>query len=139
MSELVRFSVAIPQELLSQLDQLAARRGLRKNRSELIRDLIRQSIVEDQWTDPDASIIGTLSIVYDHSTPDLQKKLDRILLTAHEKIISSMRIHLDEENCLEVIAMRGRSAEISHLAESLLGVKGVKHGCLTSTTTGGAL
>ena len=139
MSELVRFSVAMPEDLLVSFDNLVARRGLAKNRSEVIRDLVREALIEEQWRDPDAIIVGTLTLVFDHHTPDLQNKLDHIQHAAHDKIISTMHIHLDGHYCLEIIAMRGASAEISAIAESLLGVKGVKHGRLTATTTGIAL
>jgi CopG family nickel-responsive transcriptional regulator len=136
VSELVRFSVAIPEDLLMSFDNLVARRGLAKNRSEVIRDLMRKALVDEQWHDPDAVIIGTLTLVFDHHTSDLQSKLDQIQHTSHDKIISAMHIHLDAHNCLEIIAMRGRSSEVSEIAESLLGIKGVKHGHLTATTTG---
>ena len=136
MSELVRFSVAMPAELLTQFDSLVARRGLAKNRSEVIRDLVRESLVSEEWDDPDAEIVGTLSIVYSHHARDLQGKLDHIQHTHHGMIVSSMHVHLDAHNCLEVIVLRGQSHLIRRLAESILGVKGVKHGNLSATTTG---
>ncbi|MCL2631546.1 MAG: nickel-responsive transcriptional regulator NikR [Coriobacteriia bacterium] len=133
MSELVRFSVAMPEELLMHFDNLVARRGLAKNRSEVIRDLVREALIEEQWDDPDAIIVGTLTLVFDHHASDLQNKLDHIQHTAHNKIISAMHIHLDAHNCLEIIAMRGKCSEIAEIADSLLGIKGVKHGNLTTT------
>lgn len=136
MGELVRFSVAMPEELLVQFDNLVARRGLAKNRSEVIRDLVRESLVDEEWEDPEAEIVGTLTLVFDHHTPDLQNKLDLIQHSYHEKIISTMHVHLDSHNCLEVIIMRGSSMQIRSIAESILGIKGVKHGRLTTTTTG---
>ncbi|MDR1082515.1 MAG: nickel-responsive transcriptional regulator NikR [Coriobacteriales bacterium] len=136
MSELVRFSVAIPDDLLMQFDNLVARRGLAKNRSEVIRDLIRDALVDEEWDDPVQEIVGTLSIVFNHHASDLQNKLDQIQHAHHKKIISTMHIHLDAHNCLEVIVLRGRSDEVRAIAESILGVKGVKHGHLTATTTG---
>jgi CopG family nickel-responsive transcriptional regulator len=136
MSELVRFSVAIPEDLLMQFDNLVARRGLAKNRSEVIRDLIRDALVDEEWDDPLQEIVGTLTIVFNHHASDLQNKLDQIQHTHHDKIISAMHIHLDAHNCLETIVLRGRSDEIRGIAENILGVKGVKHGRLTTTTTG---
>jgi CopG family nickel-responsive transcriptional regulator len=136
MSELVRFSVAIPEDLLMQFDNLVARRGLAKNRSEVIRDLIRDALVDEEWDDPLQEIVGTLTVVFNHHASDLQNKLDQIQHAHHERIISAMHIHLDAHNCLEVIVLRGRSDEIRGIAESILGVKGVKHGRLTATTTG---
>ena len=136
MSELVRFSVAMPEDLLIPFDNLVAKRGLAKNRSEVIRDLVREALVREQWDDPEATIIGTLTLVFSHHSSDLQKKLDRKQYSAHEMIMSTLRIHLDDRNCLEVIVMRGRAAEIVALANSLLGIKGVTHGNLTVTTSG---
>jgi CopG family nickel-responsive transcriptional regulator len=136
MSELVRFSVAVPEDLLMQFDNLVARRGLAKNRSEVIRDLIRDALVDEEWDDSMQEIVGTLTLVFNHHASDLQNKLDQIQHSHHDKIISAMHIHLDAHNCLEVIAMRGQSSEIRQIAESILGVKGVKHGRLTTTTTG---
>jgi CopG family nickel-responsive transcriptional regulator len=136
MSELVRFSVAVPEDLLIQFDNLVARRGLAKNRSEVIRDLIRDALVDEEWDDSLQEIVGTLTIVFNHHASDLQNKLDQIQHSHHDKIISAMHIHLDAHNCLEVIAMRGQSSEIRRIAENILGVKGVKHGRLTTTTTG---
>ncbi|MDR2106235.1 MAG: nickel-responsive transcriptional regulator NikR [Coriobacteriales bacterium] len=136
MSDLVRFSVAIPEDLLMQFDNLVARRGLAKNRSEVIRDLIRDALVDEEWDDPIQEIVGTLTIVFNHHASDLQNKLDQIQHSHHERIISAMHIHLDAHNCLEVVVLRGRSDEIRGIAESILGVKGVKHGRLTTTTTG---
>ncbi len=136
MSELVRFSVAMPEELLMQFDNLVARRGLAKNRSEVIRDLVRESLVDEEWDNPHAEIVGTLTIVFSHHASDLNEKLDSIQHAHHDKIVSSMHVHLDAHNCLEVIIMRGESKTIREIADSVLGVKGVKHGRLTATTTG---
>jgi CopG family nickel-responsive transcriptional regulator len=136
MSELVRFSVAMPDDLLMQFDNLVARRGLAKNRSEVIRDLVRDALVDEEWDDPDQEIVGTLSIVFNHHATDLQSKLDHVQHSHHDQIISAMHIHLDAHNCLEVIALRGKSDDIRYIADSILGVKGVKHGRLTTTTTG---
>ena len=136
MNELQRFSVAIPEDLLIQFDNLVARRGLAKNRSEVIRDLIREALVGEEWDDPEQEIVGTLTIVFTHHASDLQSKLDQVQHAHHDKIISAMHVHLDAHNCLEVIVMRGRSADVRSIAEVILGVKGVKHGRLTATTTG---
>jgi CopG family transcriptional regulator, nickel-responsive regulator len=136
MSELSRFSVAIPEELLMAFDGLVARRGIAKNRSEVIRDLIRDALVDEEWENPEAEIVGTLTLVFNHHASDLQSKLDQIQHTHHELIISSMHVHLDAHNCLEVIAMKGRNADIQAIADAILGVKGVMHGQLSTTTTG---
>lgn len=136
MGELVRFSVAVPEDLLAQFDNLVARRGVAKNRSEVLRDLIRDALVNEEWDDPMQEIVGTLTLVFNHHASDLQSKLDRLQHKHHEQIVSAMHVHLDAHNCLEVIVLKGRSDEIRLLAENILGVKGVKHGQLSTTTTG---
>jgi CopG family nickel-responsive transcriptional regulator len=126
----------MPEELLMQFDNLVARRGLAKNRSEVIRDLVRDALVDEEWDDPEQEIVGTLTIVFSHHAADLQGKLDQIQHDNYQRIISTMHIHLDAHNCLEVIVMRGRSADVRGIADNILGIKGVKHGRLTATTTG---
>ncbi|NTU89416.1 MAG: nickel-responsive transcriptional regulator NikR [Actinobacteria bacterium] len=135
-SDLVRFSIAMPEDLLIAFDELVTRRGIAKNRSEVIRDLVRDALVDEEWDNPAQEIVGTLTMVYNHHANDLSDKLDSVQHTHHEQIISAMHIHLDAHNCLEVIAMRGSSDDIRSIADSLLGIKGVKHGRLTTTTTG---
>jgi CopG family nickel-responsive transcriptional regulator len=98
--------------------------------------LIREALVDEEWDDPEQEIVGTLTIVFTHHASDLQNKLDQVQHSHHDKIISAMHVHLDAHNCLEVIVMRGRSGDIRGIAEAILGVKGVKHGRLTATTTG---
>ena len=126
----------MPENLLVQFDNLVACRGLAKNRSEVIRDLVRDALVDEEWEDPDQEIVGTLTIVFSHHAFDLQGKLDQVQHAHHDKIISTMHVHLDAHNCLEVIVMRGKSETIRGIADAILGVKGVKHGRLTATTTG---
>jgi CopG family nickel-responsive transcriptional regulator len=139
MSELVRFSVAMPVDLLEQFDQLVERRGLAKNRSEVIRDLVREMLVDEEWTDPSQEIVGTLTIVFDHHSTDLKGKIDHIQHDHHDSIISTMHVHLDAHNCLETIVLRGTSELVRSIADAILGMKGVKHGRLTATTTGSSL
>lgn len=133
---LVRFSVAMPEDLLMAFDGLVARRGVTRNRSEVIRDLVRNALVDEEWSDPNQEIVGTLTMVYNHHASNLTETLDAIQHEHYQQIISSMHVHLDAHNCLEVIAMRGRSSDIHVIADALLGTKGVKHGRLTTTTTG---
>lgn len=135
MSELVRFSVAMPEDLMEELDRYAARRGNAKNRSEAIRDLVRGALVEEEVEDPDSMIFGTLTMVFNHHSNDLRDKLDAIQHEHVHEIISTVHVHLDEENCLEVVLMRGQSRTIRSIADALLGTKGVLHGKLVVTTT----
>ena len=139
MGKLVRFGVAMNEELLGKFDELVERRGIATNRSEAVRDLVRDALVDEQWEAPDAEIIGTITMVFDHHANDLSDKLDTLQHANHELIVSSMHVHLDAHNCLEVIVVRGTSAQVRTIADGLLGTKGVKHGKLVSTTTGSHL
>ena len=136
MGKLVRFGVAMDEDLLSKFDELVARRGSATNRSEAVRDLVRDALVDEQWEAPDEEIVGTITMVFDHHANDLAEKLDSLQHAHHDKVVSSMHVHLDAHNCLEVIVVRGGSGEIRTIAEALLGTKGVKHGKLVTTTAG---
>ena len=136
MGKLVRFGVAMDEELLGRFDELVSRRGVATNRSEAVRDLVRDALVDEQWEAPDEEIVGTITMVFDHHANDLAEKLDSLQHAHHEKVVSSMHVHLDAHNCLEVIVVRGASSDIRDIAGALLGTKGVKHGKLVTTTTG---
>jgi CopG family transcriptional regulator, nickel-responsive regulator len=136
MGALARFGVAMDEDLLARFDDLVARRGVGVNRSEAIRDLVRDALVDAEWEDSAGEIIGTITMVFDHHASDLSDKLDSLQHAHHEHIVSSMHVHLDAHNCLEVIVVRGTSGQVRAIAEGLLGTKGVKHGKLVSTTTG---
>ena len=133
--ELMRFSVAMPEDLLMQFDRLVARRGLAKNRSEVIRDLVRDALVEEESGIPGREVMGTLTIVYNHHSNDLQQKLHHIQHEFLENIVSSMHVHVDEHNCLEVIVLKGESSLVQDIANMILGTKGVKNGKLVTTVT----
>lgn len=135
-NDLMRFSVAMPENLLVQFDRLVARRGLAKNRSEVIRDLVREALVEEECATPGREIMGTLTIVYSHHASDLQNKLHEIQHHYYGNIVSSMHVHLDEDNCLEVIVLRGETGTVQDIANIILGTRGVKNGRLVTTTTG---
>ena len=134
--DLVRFSVAVPEDLLDSFDQLVQRRGLAKNRSEALRDLIRAALVEDECAQPGAQIMGTLTIVYNHHTSDLKEKLDGIQHSHFENVVSTMHVHLDHHNCLETIVLRGRAEIVQEIADRILGTKGVITGKLVQTAVG---
>ena len=133
--ELMRFSVAMPEDLLMQFDRLVARRGLATNRSEVIRDLVREALVEEECGIPGREVMGTLTIVYNHHSNDLQQKLHHIQHEFLENIVSSMHVHVDEHNCLEVIVLKGESSLVQDIANMILGTKGVKNGKLVTTVT----
>lgn len=135
-SDLVRFSIAIPASLLDEFDEYTAQRGLLVNRSEAIRGLIRDALVTDSESEnPAAHIVGSITIIFDHHTPDLTRKIDNVEHNYPDEIISSMHVHLDHHNCLEVIAVRGLSYKIHELANCLLGIKGITYGKLTTAAT----
>jgi CopG family transcriptional regulator, nickel-responsive regulator len=135
MADLVRFGVSIPDDLLEKFDQLISGKGY-TNRSEAIRDLIRDRLVEDQWSESGHDVVGTVTVVYNHEQSDLAQKLTEIQHKKHDLIVSSVHVHLDHHNCLEVLIMRGVSDEVRKAGELLISTRGVKHGKITMTTTG---
>jgi CopG family transcriptional regulator, nickel-responsive regulator len=135
MSELVRFGVSIPDDLLEKFDILITQKGY-TNRSEAIRDLIRDRLVEDQWGQDEHEVVGTVTVVYNHEQSDLAQKLTEIQHRKHDLIVSAVHVHLDAHNCLEVLIMRGRADEVRKAGQLLISTRGVKHGKITTTTTG---
>jgi len=130
-----RFGVSIPDELLRGLDKLAGKKGY-ANRSEAIRDLIRDRFVEEEWAAVKGEVIGTITLVYNHHSHELADKLTDLQHTYCRNIISSTHIHLDQHNCLEVLIVRGKGRKIKEIADRLIATKGVKHGKLVMTSTG---
>lgn len=133
--ELVRFSVAVPEDMLAGFDALIARRGDARNRSEAIRDLMRAALVRENLRTPDEQVIGSLTMIYDHHTGDLTRRLDEVQHDYTDEIVSTMHVHLDHHNCLEILALRGTGARIYELADRLLSLRGVRHGKLTCSAT----
>ena len=134
MSKLVRFGVSLEQDLLEKFD----RHTKEKNytcRSEAFRDLIRQELVGKQWASG-GEIAGAITLIYDHHKRELVNKLMDIQHNFGDMIISSQHVHLDHNNCLEIIAVKGSPKEAQKLSDSLKSVKGVKHGTLSMSTTG---
>ena len=135
-SDLVRFSIAMPVDLLVQFDALVARRGLAKNRSEVVRDLVRDALISEESSIPGTEVMGTLTIVFNHHASDVQEKLHEVQHHNVGLIVSTTPVHLDEDNCLEVIILRGETTDVHAIADRILGTKGVKNGGLIVTTTG---
>lgn len=129
----------MPDDLLRAFDAQTARRGTSGNRSEAIRDLIRASLVKEEERRPDAEVIGSLTMIYDHHTGDLTRRLDEVQHDYTAEIVSTMHVHLDHHNCLEILAVKGRGARVYELADKLLGLRGVKHGELTCAATESSL
>ena len=138
MSELSRIGVAIDSELLDKFDRLIKQRGY-TNRSEAFRDLIRDELVERTWESPDSHVVGTITLVYNHHVRLLNEKLTDIQHDFHRAILSTLHVHLDHDHCLEVLVVRGKSAEVRKVADVLISTKGVKHGRLSLSTSGAEL
>lgn len=135
MSSVVRFGVSIDARLLDRFDALISDKAY-VNRSEALRDLIRGSLVEQQWEAGDAEAVGTVTLVYDHHSHDLAEKLTGYQHSHHHEIVSTLHVHLDADHCLEVVVLRGVAREIRRIADGLIGTRGVKHGKFVATTTG---
>jgi CopG family nickel-responsive transcriptional regulator len=138
MGQLSRIGVAIDSTLLSKFDALISRRGY-TNRSEAFRDLIRDELVERAWEQPDAPVVGTVTLVYDHHVRMLSDKLTDLQHDHYHHVLSTLHVHLDHDNCLEVLVLRGKASAVRKLADALIATKGVKHGRLTITTPGSNL
>ena len=134
MSQLTRTGLSIDRELLAKFDVAISKRNY-KNRSEAVRDLIRDHLVGEE-ADSNKVVVGTLTIVYDHHRPNLTEKLVDAQHHAGGSVLAATHVHLDHHNCLEVVIMKGRSKELRHLADHILSLRGVKHGQLVITSTG---
>lgn len=135
MNEIIRFGVSLTDNLLKKFDRLIERKGY-TNRSEAIRDLIRDSLVQEEWNAGAEETLGTITLVYNHHTRVLADVLTHLQHRYYQAILSTTHIHLDEHNCLEVLIVRGKGEEIKKISDRLIGTKGVKHGKLSLTTTG---
>ena len=130
-----RFGVSMDDELLGKLDSIVERRRY-PNRSEAIRDLVRASLVEDDWSASAGEVIGVLVIVFDHHQRELSS---RLLEKEHGRIgdmLATLHLHLDHDNCLEAKVIRGKPEEVQLLADELMAMKGVKFGRLIPATAG---
>ncbi|MEM2924482.1 MAG: nickel-responsive transcriptional regulator NikR [Methanocellales archaeon] len=120
--------------LLRKFDEVIEEKGY-MNRSEAIRDLIRDFLVSEEW-ERGKEVIGSLTLLYDHEVRGVDEKLTDIQHSHHAHIISSMHVHLDERNCIEVLVIKGVSEEVKKIADTLISARGVKHGKLVMTSTG---
>lgn len=132
---LMRFGVSLEKELLSRFDSLSRARKY-PNRSEAIRDLIRDALVRDEWSSLKGEVTAVISLVYDHHKRELVGNLINIQHDHQGMVVASQHIHLDHDNCLEVVIVKGRAEAARSLAARLRSAKGVKHGELVMTTTG---
>ena len=130
-----RYTVSMDGQLLAKFDSLIARKGY-ANRSEAIRDLIRAALVEDEWARADEKVAATVTLVYDHHRRQIAETLAEIQHHHHDLVVSATHVHLDNENCLEVVILRGKASAVRALADDLIACKGVKHGKTVMTTEG---
>jgi CopG family transcriptional regulator, nickel-responsive regulator len=134
MSELARTGLSIDPELLERFDRAIAAKNY-KNRSEAVRDLIRDYLVSEE-AEENKVVVGTLTIVYDHHRPNLTERLVDAQHHAGGAVLAATHVHLDHHNCLEVVIMKGRSRGLRELADRIISLRGVKHGRLVITSTG---
>jgi len=134
MADLVRFSVSLEKELLTKFDK-----HIKKNnyptRSKAIGDLIRENLIKKEWIEG-KEVVGAITLVYNHHKRELVNRLTCVQHDFHQVIISSQHIHLDEDNCVEIVVVKGKPKQVEKLAYNLKSTKGVKHGSLTMATTG---
>ncbi len=133
MGNLSRIGVSIDSELLERFDSFIAHQGY-DNRSEAFRDLIRDRLVGSVVVAPNALVVGTVTLIYDHHTRLLPEKLTDLQHKSHAIVISTLHAHLDHENCLEVVVLRGKSKDVQKLADRLISTKGVQHGRLVMSS-----
>lgn len=134
MEQIERIGVSLDKSLLTDFDKLIAKKGY-QSRSEAIRDLIREQLSRDKTTDPEATAMAVVCLVYDHHATQLMQKLTHLQHSHLLQTISSLHIHLDEHDCMEVIVLKGKVGEINGTAEKILSTKGVKLGKINLIST----
>ncbi|MDL2279791.1 nickel-responsive transcriptional regulator NikR [Desulfovibrio sp. OttesenSCG-928-G11] len=135
MGSTIRFGVSLDSDLLERFDALCDQRAY-QTRSEAIRDLIRNTLVQKEWEDSNKEIAATLTMVYDHHKSDLAQRVTGVQHDFHHLIITTLHVHLDHHNCLEVLVLKGPGAEVRDLGQRLISTKGVMYGKLSLATTG---
>jgi CopG family nickel-responsive transcriptional regulator len=138
MGVLSRIGVALDSDLLKQFDQWMGRRGY-TNRSEAFRDLIRDRLVGERTSAPNAVVVGTVTLIYDHHAHGVGDKLTELQHEHRDLVVSTSHAHLDHDSCLEVLIVHGKSAAVEELASNLIALKGVQHGKLVMTVPAQAL
>jgi len=138
MGVLCRIGIALDSDLLKRFDRSIGRRGY-TNRSEAFRDLIRDRLVTEQTAEPNATVVGTVTLIYDHHASGVTEKLTELQHAHHELVVSTSHAHLDHDSCLEVLIVHGKSAQVAQFADRLIGLKGVQHGRLVMTVPAHAI
>jgi CopG family nickel-responsive transcriptional regulator len=132
MGVLSRIGVALDSDLLARFDDFISRLGY-TNRSEAFRDLIRDRLVAERTANPNATVVGTITLIYDHHASGVTEKLTELQHASHQLVVSTSHAHLDHDSCLEVLMVHGKSREVEEFAGRLIGLKGVQHGRLVMT------
>jgi len=132
MGVLSRIGVALDSDLLKRFDDFISRLGY-TNRSEAFRDLIRDRLVSEQTASPGATVVGTVTLIYDHHAHGVTEKLTELQHAHHELVVSTSHAHLDHDSCLEVLIVHGKARQVEEFAGRLIGLKGVQHGRLVMT------
>jgi CopG family nickel-responsive transcriptional regulator len=135
MSDLVRFGVSIEEPLLADFDRVIAEKGY-ASRSKAFGDLMRNYLVEADWTALRGEQAATLTLVYNHEFHEISDRLTDMQHSHQDLIVCTTHVHLTGHTCLEVVVMRGEAARIRHVADRLVATRGVQHGKLTMTTLG---
>jgi len=130
MSELTRTALAIDRDLLEKFDAWMAGHGY-TNRSEAVRDIIRNTLVEAEWANPKARVVAVLSIIYDHAAHHLAQEITELQHEYHHAVLCSQHVHLDEHKCMEVILMQGTAGQLRRLSDAIIVTRGVIAGKLT--------
>jgi CopG family nickel-responsive transcriptional regulator len=135
-----RIGVSLEKDLLERFDRLIEQKGY-ATRSEAVRDLIRDALVQRQWSEAQGreEQVAVVTLVYDHDSSSLAQKLAHIQHENHKAVVSALHVHMDEHNCLEVLVLRGRAREVLRMGDGLISTKGVKHGKVVPATTGQTL
>ncbi len=127
MSEIVRFSVSLEDDLLEQFDRYCQQQQF-ATRSEAIRQLLRDTLTKHAWMGDSQNAAGTLTLVYDHHRPQLRDHLTKLQHDHTDLVVSTLHAHLTHDLCLEVIVLRGPSAKLQQIAAQLRGLKGIFKG-----------
>jgi CopG family nickel-responsive transcriptional regulator len=133
MEKITRFGVSIEPDLLEKFDRMMKKKGY-TNRSEAIRDIVREHLIVEYVKDPSAEVIGTLTMIYDHHAGPLVERLLEIQHDHYQEILTTTHIHIDHTTCLEVLVLRGKTQKIQKLGDTIKALKGIKHGELVITS-----
>ena len=132
-----RFGVSLEPELLDQLDLIVREQNF-ANRSQAIRNMVRDNLVKQEWLSG-KEVAGTITLVYDHHKPNLLSRLTEAQHKHHHMIISTQHIHLDHNNCMEIVVIRGKPSDAQRLLGAIKGIKGIKFSALSTATTADAI